>query len=909
MKIRIERPFRFAAVCTALFLQFCSIKQGTAAGWITNSPLLTARSSHTTTLLANGKLLVAGGWNDGYLSSAELFDPATGKWTATGSMTTNRCYHTATLLPNGKVLVAGGYANGSPNYLSSAELYDPASGTWTNTGSMAKSHVFHTATLLANGKVLVVGGVADMTAAEIYDPASGSWTNTGSLNRGRWFHAAVLLTNGDVLVAGGDYNYLPPGQFSTAEIYSPLTGTWTSTSPMTTNRTSPTATMLPDGQVLVAGGWLMAQVQTNPPAYSSFSLTSAELYDPASGNWTATTNAMTTGRNNHSASLLPNGQVLLVAGFRNGSGDLDSVELFDSATSAWIPATNRLRTARSDHTATLLPSGRLLVVGGMGHDGVTNRVEEYDDANGTFNNTGAMTTAHTSQTAALLPDGKVLVAGGYGSTGAAISTTEIYNPAMGIWTATAPLHVARGGHTITLLPGGEVLVAGGQYSLTVYSSAELYNVSSKTWTMTGGMKVARANHTATVLRNGKVLVVGGQQGTPGVFLASAELYDRTTGSWELTGTLNTGRYGHTATLLPNGNVLVAGGSKTGGGGVVLSSSELYDPATGKWAVTGSLNLPHVSHTATLLPNGKVLVAGGISGSYGWLATAELFDPTTGTWTTVAPMTTAREYHTATLLLDGTVLVVGGSGASGTLLSAEYYDPATGKWTTTGGLDDWYHTATLLPNGNVLVSGGNMNGTFPSPAKLYDVGQGFSAAWQPQIASITSPLCLGDSLAITGSHFRGISGASSGTTQNSSSDYPLVQLRSIESGQTTFLFTTNWSTSSLTSLPLWNFPPGYALATVFVNGISSTSSIVNISVPIPTAPTLTDAGTSVNGSFQFAFTNSVGGLFGVLASTNLTLSLTNWTALGGITEVSPGQFHFTDSQATNSSQRFYRIRSL
>ena len=177
-----------------------------------------------------------------------------------------------------------------------------------------------------------------------------------------------------------------------------------------------------------------------------------------------------------------------------------------------------------------------------------------------------------------------------------------------------------------------------------------------------------------------------------------------------------------------------------------------------------------------------------------------------------------------------------------------------------------------------------------------------------MTSLTSPFNLGSSLAITGSKFRGTSGAAGGNTQDSSSDYPLVQLRSIESGQTTFLLTTNWSTNSFTSLPVWNFPPGWAMATVFVNGIPSTSSIVNITVPVPTPPTLTNVAKLGNGSLQFTFTNSVGAVFGALASTNVSLPLSNWTALSSITETSPGQFQFTDPQATNNPQRFYRVRA-
>ena len=295
--------------------------------------------------------------------------------------------------------------------------------------------------------------------------------------------------------------------------------------------------------------------------------------------------------------------------------------------------------------------------------------------------------------------------------------------------------------------------------------------------------------------------------------------------------------------------------------LALSLSVIQPAKAAAWATNSPMNTPRQLHTATLLPNGKILVAGGDDGGTNHLSRAELYDAVAGTWRAIGSMTTAREYC----------------------------------------------TATLLPNGRVLVAGGYNYG-YLSSAELYDVGLGFTNSWQPQIATVTSPLSLGGSLVTTGSQFRGISGGSGGNTQDSPSDYPVVQLRSIESGQTTFLLTTNWSTNSFVSVPVWNFPPGWALATVFVNGIPSTSSIVNISVPIPAAPTLSDAKKLSNGAFQFGFTNSVGALFGVLATPNLALPMSNWTALGGVVEVSPGQFQFTDPQATNSPQRFYQVRS-
>lgn len=275
------------------------------------------------------------------------------------------------------------------------------------------------------------------------------------------------------------------------------------------------------------------------------------------------------------------------------------------------------------------------------------------------------------------------------------------------------------------------------------------------------------------------------------------------------------------------------------------------------------------------------------------------------------MTYIRSVHTATLLSNWKVLVTGGYGSSGSRSSSELYDPVAGKWSTNRPTTSGHasHTATLLPDGKLLIAAG-VDVAFSTIAnvELSDVNLEFDNSWRPQISSITSPLTSGESLAVVGSQFRSISGASGGSTQDSPTDYPLVQLRSIESGQTLFLQTTNWSTNSFTSLPVWNFPPGWAMVTVFVNGIPSTSSIVNITVPTPTETTLTDLKRTTNGAFQFAFTNAPGAVFGVLASTNVALPMSNWTALGGVTEVSPGQFQFTDPQAATNEQRFYRVRA-
>ena len=311
--------------------------------------LLTARDAPTATLLPNGKVLVAGGYNGTYLASVELYDPTSGTWTATGSLGGVRGFHTATLLANGKVLVAGGQNN--TGILASAELYDPASGIWTVTGSLAATREFHTATLLPNGKVLVAGGSSTSASAELYDPASGVWTVTGNLVTARSRHTATLLPNGEVLVACGAG---AAGFLASGELYDPASGIWTVTGSLAAAREFYTATLLPNGKVLVAGG-------TND---TSGSLASAELCDPASGTWTAT-GSLATRRFYHTATLRPNGKVLVVGGSMGGNSALASAELYDPASGTWS-ATGSLAGARYQHTATLLPSGKVLVAGG--HD-------------------------------------------------------------------------------------------------------------------------------------------------------------------------------------------------------------------------------------------------------------------------------------------------------------------------------------------------------------------------------------------------------------------------------------------------------------------------------------------------------------------------------------------------------------
>src|SRR5882724_5514640 len=332
----------------------------------------------------------------------------------------------------------------------------------TPVDSSNASQLRHDSFLIAFGRSLALA-LLFACAAVLAQPCAAQWEFTGSLNTPRFYHTETLLSDGRVLVASGGTNgpqtFLYPELLS-AELYDPATGTWTVTGSLNYARVLHTATLLLNGNVLVAGGY---------PNHDHSGKGRAELYDPASGTWTST-GSMSFGRTQHTATLLLSGRVLVV-----GSGESpDTAELYDPATGTWT-VTGSLNTGRYSHTATLLADGTVLVGGGRNDGGVVASAEVYDPATGNWTPTGSLNVGRWRHNATLLSDGKVLIAGGVGGSNSSFASAEIYDPATGNWTVTGSLNNARSLCTETLLSDGRVLAAGGKTNDDILATAELYD--------------------------------------------------------------------------------------------------------------------------------------------------------------------------------------------------------------------------------------------------------------------------------------------------------------------------------------------------------------------------------------------------------------------------------------------------
>ncbi len=343
-----------------------------------------------------------------------------GTWSSAPTMGIGRGYHTATLLPNGKVLVVAG--SQTIRILASAQLYDPRARTWSSAGTLSTARSLHTATLLKSGKVLVVGGSSDqpfylgsLASAELYDPQTNSWALAASMHTPRSFHTATLLSDGRVLVVGGieATNDVSGTVLGTAELYDPLTNSWTPATPLLFARARHTAVLLADHRVLVIGGTDSAY-----PASTSYFPT-AEIYDPATQSWSQVAN-MNAARVDATATVLPDNRVLVVG---DDGVNERTAEIFDPRTNGWLPIPDP-GVGRAEQVAVELRNGMVLVAGGIGETSA----QLFDWRRNAWTSAGALTAIRASATATVLPGGQVLIAGGFGNRSIPWASAEIYDP-------------------------------------------------------------------------------------------------------------------------------------------------------------------------------------------------------------------------------------------------------------------------------------------------------------------------------------------------------------------------------------------------------------------------------------------------------------------------------------------------
>jgi hypothetical protein len=612
----------------------------------------------------------------------------------------------------------GGYERPAPT-----EIIDPVSGSITTVGQMVHPRYGHTTTLLSDGRVLIAGGdvsigptAASNASAELFDPATDSlsrledrpvvrsWASQGVV---RLSDGRVLVTGGQEIASDGGYERPAP-----TEIIDPVSGSITTVGQMVHPRYGHTTTLLSDGRVLIAGG----DVSIGPNAASN---ASAELFDPVAGTFEET-GSLHHARMYHRATLLEDGRVLITGGVEAGRNTAEA-ELFDPVTGTFAPA-GTLHVGRTDHSATLLPDGRVLIVGGNGLDAAgfvsdtaTAVTELFDPRTGTMTETAPLITERSQHAAVLLPDSRVLIAGGFNVDGEP-KTTELFDPATGTFERGASTLDPLGQTSAAPLPGGRVLVVGETDALELFDASTSGPAArppaprhglAGTVTPIEPPAVARFGHTATLLPDGRVLVVGGTKDRGLPFIApdafdSAEIYDPGTGTWSPTGALIQGRMNHTATLLHDGRVLVTGGevpvvaaADGSTSSEAIDSAEVYDPVTGRFTPTGPMKVARgavsrccgqlLRHTATLLADGRVVVAGGAD-----LNRIDVFDPRTNEFTSVS---TGCQGQPA-LLEDGKVLFGCATGA--------VFDPATNTVSPVPDVAWLRSLGTILPDGRIVI---------------------------------------------------------------------------------------------------------------------------------------------------------------------------------------------------------------
>lgn len=796
------------------------IKISTANKFETRANLNTARSSHTATVLPDGRVLVTGGVDGGgaILDTGEVFDPRLNTWTTIPNTNFGgpRVNHTATILPNGKVLIAGGQTNAGGNVLASCALF--SGGAFAACGAMNMARAGHTATALHNGRVFVAGGYRDpgvgvAGTTELYDLDQNAWFSGPALSQGRCYHTATQMGNQRVLIAGG-YNAIDfqqsLGFLGSTEIYDPNSGTVTPGPTMSARKMHQTANLRGVGTVNLYGGLgniTTSYVAGNYPASGSFAVTPTGANTGTVDNFPTSTiqlevlralSAPVNGRivdgdfdiaggviKNGSAFTVtfawPGSTIVSLDGVGVSQGEINSSLTMTGMTGATIsypplnadskdvdpitagqvttaaPAQPGVSTTLTGGTLTgqisvpvdisflggTVLAGSALIVNGQitKPSGAFAGGDGFDVAltSGAASIVGGTITLDNSGAPALIMN--VTFNNLRGSI--TNSTTVPINSPMslvGLKITPFSLNLTYVISRVTLPLGATLdttLVSTVAVRVMQFSDQERYTPNANTFAL-GTPGFPTFNHNETLLPNGDEFVYGGRscstQPTCSAFTYSALnsrgsyiLLHSQDNPWTAVGTLSAPRANHTLNVLPDGRVLAAGGEDASN---TVGVTELFRPVERDWIKAADMKQRRSHHTATLLPNGNVLVAGGFTAlnqSTGTSRHAEIFYPETATWVVTAPMASSRAYHSTVLLPDGNPAVFGGFQNGTYLSSMEVFFSTAHKWLPGppiggGGVGEEraQFTATMLHDGRILVTGGvNAVGGVLNTTRIFD----------------------------------------------------------------------------------------------------------------------------------------------------------------------------------------------
>ena len=699
-----------------------------------SASLFDARARCRSVTLSNGDILIVGGNSNtsAYLSSAEIFSPKTNTtYKLTSKLNYARVGHEVILLNDGRVLIVGG-SNGGGNVLQ-CETFDPATKTFSVSASLSTGRYGrHSLVKLSNGKVLIMCGMKNSSysptnAVESFDPSTNTITSVGTTLSLRTNQVAALLDNGNVLIAGG-YN---GSYLSSAEIYNTTSNSSSSTGSMSSARERAAIAKLSNGDILVAGGF-----------NGSSDLNTAEYYVQSSATFTTVTSTMSAALSNAQASLLSSGKV-----FISGGQGPDTSYVYDHSSKSFTLTSNSMTYQRTSGQPTTTyynivstSDGNLFFAGSFNGSSYSSGIELFvpSGSSGSFSaispsfNFGTAITRENPEISKL-NDGRVFVTGGTSSAGY-LSTTELYDPSAGTTSAgpALPSSSARRDHFSAKLTNGNVLVGGGYNGTSYLNSAYVYTPASGAAGSFGSainMNTTRALARAVTLNNGNVLVTGGHNG--GNSLQTAEIYSGS--SFGSNINMVASRHSHTITKLNDGYVLITGGATSAAGSTSLSSAEIFDPSTNTFTAVGSLNKARYNHTATLLSDGTVLIAGGQSSTTaGNVTDAEIYNPITKKFTyaanlsssiNTAKLNTGRSFAQATLLPNKNVLISGGKNSSTTLATSEIYDFYKKTFTTVSMVNSTTnHRAVLSDAGDVVLIGGTDGSTTYRPVQLFNSSQ-------------------------------------------------------------------------------------------------------------------------------------------------------------------------------------------